>query len=115
MDQSNFRRRRLEDTLRPSPSEIREARRKLACRLTFGLSNDIDSLHKLFERIEDNWSRRFELNQELFTETLAEENTKDLVDLKALIGIFEEEEQFEYCLVVLGIYNYFYSEIFKDV
>ena len=99
----------MENSLRPTPLEIKQSRLKYAKKLVNGLDRSIASLDTLCRKLEHEWFERFKLNWELYRfhlPLLLKENMIELDELSAIIDIFVEWEEYEYCMVANTLLSY---------
>jgi hypothetical protein len=103
----------MADSFRPSERELKVLRSAMAARLTDGLDRGVASLDEFYLRIESEWRARFELNWELYSfapDLLERENRLEIEELDALLLIWQEWEEFEYCSIVKEIIEHLRSE-----
>lgn len=99
----------MENSLEPTPLEIRQSRLKYAKKLVTGLDRSIASLDSLYHKLEHEWRERFKLNWELYrfhTPLLIKENRIEIEELQAILGIFIEWEEYEWCIAVDAVLSY---------
>ena len=99
----------MENSLEPTAIEILGSRLKYAKKLVGGLDRSIASLDSLYHTLEHEWRERFKLNWELYrfhTPLLIKENRLEIEELQAILGIFVEWEEYEWCMVTNGVLQY---------